>query len=495
MNLKNIPYFLARQDSISPFHRVLPLYLCIISLIYIATTPSHKAFAQGITACAGYYDAIITLDPEQFNAHALWRALEGDPEGYDRFYDATNGPGGLTIAAGVTSSRLSPSLSPYIMAFNPNGKVIWQVQDQTPLHETIHRIVYIDGQYVTLGDIEHKDSGRLGLAIGFYDLQGKLLNKKHIFDSDFMHHAHAGAGAGGAKTSPSTTGPNGQFDYTAIDLIQPRANISSPITLLASAQHHNDPDRQYAFLLQIDPSGEIIRRRNYQPGPANKLLGLTMLPDNTFIATGWIMQDNGRKAGWVARLGENGYLMWQRPYRRGRESSLNRAILHPHGGFVALGESDPAGASAPNDNKAAWAMWMDEDGQELWQRYWRSNYDLTAKDGLAPNGDHLEILIGAVSKDIDHRDHAKILTLTLRGQLIREDAFMEGGLTTPEALINAQGGHRAIIGYAQTLFSTGQVDASINIQSRRASEPGIYDAWLLMSPPAPPFQDPCAPNR
>ena len=434
----------------------LCLFIVLVGLSGVTTAAYGQTSIRGLD-CAGIYDAIITLPKVSFDTPTVWRALEGDELGFDQFRDVAKGPVGTLVGAGVTSSEENKTLSPFIMAFSSKGDIKWENRSSTDSHKTIEAIVRIDDQYIAVGNLENPETNYNGIHVAYYDREGKITSEKEIFDD--------------------------VYDFYAMDIAKHKDDGS--VTILGWADNPADRTDKFSFLMQLDKTGEIVRRRNYQPGPNNKLLSLTRLFDGSYMAAGWIMLDDGRKAGWGVRMGKSGYLMWQRSYRRGKNAVLNKAVPHPNEGLVLIGESEPT-QPPPNDQTAAWGMWVSPSGEPVWQRFWRSEYHLSGQDGISVDGNRLQILVQAKADDVKKRDHVKILTLTLRGQLIGEEAYMEGGNTVGKTLVKTYQGHRSVAGYAQTVFSMGDPDAP--------GEVGIYDAWLLMANAPEPFTDPCKPG-
>lgn len=432
---------------------------CFIACVFAMAIPSTNA-QNGVRplACAGIYDAIVTLNKPRFDIPAIWRALEGDEYGFDQFRDATIGPDDTIVGAGVTSTQDNKALSPFLMAFSMDGQTVWQVRQDTSDIRSLENIVHLDGVYFAAGNIEDETTRYNGIYIAKFSEQGQQLLDNKFFDKTYHYTAT------GLAVSPSGEG----------------------VSVLGWAKNPNDVTDRYSFLLQLDKDGKLIRKRNFRPGPNNKLVSLSALSDGTFIATGWIMQESGRKAGWVVRMGHTGYLMWQRSYRRGKDAILNNATSHPGGGFIVVGESDPYEAVTDNDNKGGWAMHITSAGEPVWQRFWRGRYDLSGRDVTVFNDNRIQALVQASTVDASKRSHAKILSLTLRGQLIEEEAFMEGGNTTAIRLLKASGDRRALTGYAQTVFSLAGGGSQV--------DRGIFDAWLLLANAPEPFTDPCSPD-
>lgn len=407
--------------------------------------------------CAGLYTAIVKLNATRLKTPFVWRALEGDEYGYEQFRGATRGPAGTIIAGGVFSPPDNDYLNPYLLALSSKGDVKWTDKTVQEQDKTIEAVARLGDQYVTLGDVINPDTRFRGIHIRIYDMQGNFLKEKNIFD----------------KT----------YDFYAMDMaVNKDQDIAS---LLVWVKNPSDKQDQYASLLQISAQGDVIRRRNYRPGPENKLLSLTPKADGTFIATGWIMQDDARKAGWVVRLGPSGYLMWQRAFARGKNAVFNAGQAHPDGGIIVGGYSEPV-QRPPDDKNAAWALWLDPSGEPKWERFWRADYNLKAQDIITIEGERIQIMVQANTKDADKRDHVRVLSLTLRGQLLEQELFMEGGNTYGRKFLQHPSGKRVLIGHAQTVFSLDEAGLG--------NYPGIYDSWGLMLNAPGPYTDPCKPG-
>ncbi len=438
------------QKNIS--FEAIPVFFLILLTASLVVDKSYAQDFEYRLDCAGLYDAIVKLRDSTFDIPAKWRIIEGE-DGFEKFYAVTEAvSGGRFLAAGVAIPETGKMNTPFLSLINEKGEVVWLKKEKNPYEETIKDIVTQNGRYIAVGEIHESERKKRGLRVAFYNANGDLELKKTFYED--------------------------RYTYEALD-IEPSFD-GNGFVILGWANNEDSEIDHFAFLLHVDDKGEKLLRRNFQLGTGSKLLKLNPVGDSSFMATGWIRQEAGRKAGWLVKIGKRGEIMWERSYPRGREAILTRAISHPDKGYLVIGKSDPFGKM----NISAWGMWVDVSGIKKWERFWHGDdFDYEARDAITLDNSRFNILINAEPKDDNGRRHPLVITTTLRGQVFDYEAYMEGAHTEAFALYKTFMGDRILAGNAQTAFSMrgGNVLSNAN----------IYDAWALEMKDPQPYTDPC----
>lgn len=230
-------------------------------------------------------------------------------------------------------------------------------------------------------------------------------------------------------------------------------------------------------LFWVDKEGRPVLKRAYLPGVQNKPEYVGRLQNNNLAVTGRITDNDGRESGWVMKLAENGDIVFQRPYARGADSVVRSAISYGQSDMIAVGDTIPNAG-----DKAAWVMKLDGNGNILWQKYLTGKYVYTGIDSLvAPDG-RINILVAGKPSIYGGREHARVITLSNAGQVIGDEAYLEGSNSIPFRFM-AQNGLRYLLGTSQTSVSKAT--------SEEGAEYVTYDMWLLGLPALPVYQNPC----
>lgn len=230
-------------------------------------------------------------------------------------------------------------------------------------------------------------------------------------------------------------------------------------------------------LFWVDKNGRQVLKRAYLPGVQNKPEYVGRLQNGNLAVTGRITDNDGRESGWVMKLAANGDIMFQRPYARGADSVVRSAISYGRSDMIAVGDTIPN-----TGDKAAWVMKLDGNGNILWQKYLTGKYVYTGIDSLvAPDG-RMNILVAGKPSIHGGREHARVITLSNAGQVIGDEAYLEGSNSIPFRFV-AQNGLRYLLGTSQTSVSKATLE--------EGAEYVTYDMWLLGLPALPIYQNPC----
>lgn len=243
------------------------------------------------------------------------------------------------------------------------------------------------------------------------------------------------------------------FDYTLQRLVP--ADGGGFMAVVNAVNHANDADR-YGIIMRFNRDGAMAWRRAYRTGNGNDIRDLARLPDGQYMAAGMSRMENGFEAGWAMKLGADGTIVWQRSYPRGAASSLSFAAALPTAengtpDIVLLGDSRPL----DDEPGAAWIMKIDGAGEPLWQRYIRRNDFTLMPLGILTEPDgRFTVALNAEGVDEkdepQRRDHVRLFTVSPRGVLIEDEAYIDGIEAEGAAFFRGAEGIRVVIGTIQS---------------------------------------------
>jgi hypothetical protein len=249
--------------------------------------------------------------------------------------------------------------------------------------------------------------------------------------------------------------------------------------IAAEAVSRKNPNDSYSVLIWVDKDGKRITQKEYLPGVINKPEYVGRLANGEIVMTGRVQTENGGVAGWVLRLSPKGEIIYQRPYARGADSVIRRAVPTGDGGMIVVGDALPAGAG----DKAAWVMKLDAEGEPVWQKYLTGKYSFGVVDIIRVSEGRINVLLSGKPSNEGGRQFARIATFSSDGVLMGDESFIEGSNAIPVRLVE-QSGKRYLLGLAETGFSKADVPDELKYIA--------YDTWIMGIPELPAYKDICA---
>lgn len=446
----------------APIRSFLILFACV-GVIYAPTATAQEMERAEDIRCATVAEEIITLKDPDFNTATIWSALYGE-EGMERIADIIPSHGvdeddkSFVIVGAYTKDQDDQIEKPFITKLDNRGRPVWENKEETNFNKRPHRVLKTATGYVVLGDIEN-DKGAQGGYLAFYTKDGKRAKQYPILEKGYALKVH--------DLAPSKTGKS--YIITAS-----RSGIDA-----ADAESK----KTEVVLYKITTEGKRLWRRQYSPGLSTALYNIQLAPDGNYTLTGEIEQANGRKAGWVMRVDDNGALMWQQPYPRGAMARLLDAHTHDDLSISVVGQV----RGLREKNKSAWIMKLSANGDVLWQRYYQGRHHFNAPSMIGHDDGRLSVLMDGVVADRSNRSfdrgHVNLLTFSPRGYLMNLESFTDGQ--------NAQGlmlksGHieeRLIVGHAQSVMPDDMDAGKLSSY--------VFDGWVFAATALDPYDDPC----
>ena len=433
------------------------IFIRFILAFLFLVLPSGRVQAQN---CDTVYEQITKLRPPSLGQYTVWDTLYGE-DGMEQFADfLPMDDGGVLAAGSYTKDEEDQVYKPLLVRLDGRGRVVWEVREESTTHKTIDKIVGLPKGYVVLGDIKDPKKGD-GIYVARYTQDGQRKSQKTIFKTG------ADLDAVGIVRSADQKGV-----IVAVQL-HPRGKEGDKA-------EEKTRDGRYGLVYRLTESGKIVWHRAYTPGMDTAFHGLKALGGGLYMLTGQIRLEDGRLAGWLVRVNENGAMDWQQTYPRGQESSLQAFGLYHDGHMIVGGHAKPLGRG----HEAAFIARLDAAGQAVWQRYYTGPFHYAVSDILTYPDGRIVALTDGSAMDFQHTSHARLLTFSPRGYLMdMEDYSHSYGARGLRLLRNDETGDRVLTGYARTRIVDAETPADV--------PPNAFDAWVTAAVPLDPYEDPC----
>jgi len=258
--------------------------------------------------------------------------------------------------------------------------------------------------------------------------------------------------------------------------------------ILAAAVGNEKSDLFHAAIYHLNLKGDVTDTHAYMPGLDNRLRGLSATSKYEYVASGYLRGEDGRITGWILKLNEDGSLIWQRQYPRGKSAQINKAVPFVTESLIAAGTTEPLNGG----NSAAWVMMIDEGtGNVVWQRYYTDALDQAATDAIV-NADGLASIMvqntkpAGVEATEDTEDFIRLLTVNERGVLTISDEYFNGAGAQGAQMIGGRAGERIIL---------ARTDIVYKIEPKPGQEVETlkhgWDGLIVAGAPMEHFDDPC----
>lgn len=439
-------------------NKILFLVALIGVFCTVLLTPVHHVRAQ---ECATDYELIFNLNDGDRSSPSVWHGVYGELPSEERFVAALPSEGSDHVAVGLFNE--TPQATPELLfvRMNNRGREVWAKRHIIlGLSDIVAMRAYNDGYLVVANVEEGQARGKAWL--GFFNAQGELKRSARVGDKGSL---------------------------TAHDLVV----SSDEKTFMLAAEIDVEGRKPHAKLYILNTKGQVKKTRSFLPGLQSAVLDINYAPGGGYFVSGHAEVARERRAGWVMRLNNDGGLVWQREYPRGRAAQLSVAHAYPEDGLVVAGFSEPVDGGL----NGGWLMMLDGlSGEIRWQRYYTGRYSYSVKDLVVSNNGLLSVLLdgnAAVGAPVDEVnaphaqfDYAGLLTVNPRGRLLYSDFFYNAQGTDAQQLYFGKGSERMVVGHTDRRYTLEAVEGGREEEIKRG-----VDAWLLAGNKADPYTDPC----
>ena len=450
------------------------LIAACLGLIGVAVLPS-PARAQ---MCDTLFEVISTLKLPSYGFPTIWDADYGQPARMVQFASGISLEEGTIMAyAGTLDAKTYKPLETGLVELNRRGRAMTEKFYAAKPGEQPAGMIKQDDRFIAVSNIRIGVRNDKHVRISWYDRQG-------VYKKDMTFYDAA-------------------YDYEAEQIVP--AVDGKGFAVLVHAVSRKDPKDQYGMLSRYTADGKLVWKRAYRPGVNNMLAGLTHTDDNAYLATGKIIMDDGRMAGWILKLGYDGTILWQRTYPRGKYSVLNAGAVSvkktPDGTsfYLVAGEAEPA----DNGPYAAWVMEVDPQGEPIWQRYLRRlDYTFAAQDVRAQADGRIAVTINATAdttKVSTNQDHIRLVTLSPRGIMIDDQSYLNGLKARATSILETKQGDTVV---TATVLKE-QKESEEEFGPKKAVPEGqqpekpapLQEGWVMVVPGPGEYNDPCLRRR
>lgn len=426
--------------------------LCFTVLAGAGFYPNFAVAVDALDPCKVVEEEIIPLRVPNFDQAALWKKTSGvkgaeRPRALMQVVDGGQIMVGSSIPYDDKTGLGSPEIQ--MVRTDKNGKIVVEKWITVKNLKTVADALLLKDRVIVLSQVgTDKDDG---IVLHFIN------------------------GAGVERSSTPITDKKLRLIPKSIMA----AVGGQHLIIAAEAISRTNPDDSYSVLIWTDKDGKKLVQKEYLPGVKNKPEYVGRLDNGEIVMTGRVKTEDDRDAGWVLRLSSKGDILYQRPYARGGDSVVRRAISAGNGEVIIVGDALPAATG----DKAAWVMRLDSEGNPIWQKYLTGKYAYSGIDVVALGDGRLNVLMAGKPTNAGGRAYARVVTMSMDGVLIGDESFIEGSNAIPVRLIE-QEGKRYLLGLAETGFSKDNVGEELKYIA--------YDSWILGLQGLPEFTNPCA---
>lgn len=402
-------------------------------------------------SCTPVYEEIVPLRIPNFDQAALWKRTVGI-QGIDRPRALMRVADDSVIAVGESLSYSDkaglgvPRLQ--MVRIGKDGRVLVQTYSDIPNLVSVADALLKKTAVVVLSHLDDKGHGAAVLT----SLNGAGVRKGEVTIRDPK-----------ISIDPKSLVALSTGDY----LVLAQTKASGPAALPTTS------------LLWVAPDGTIRHMKDYLPGVSTLPETLRRGEDGSFLISGRLQNEQNQDAAWLMKVRSDGEMVFQRPYARGRNSTLRLASGLADGSVIAAGESIPSGEG----DKAAWIVRMDLSGNPVWQKYLTGKYSYAVSDLVTQADGRITVLLAATPTQYGGRRFARVVTLSPEGSLLSDEAFLEGSNAIPFRIL-VEADRRVVLGMAETGFATEQHKDDLQYVT--------YDSWFMGVDPLPVFANPCS---
>lgn len=175
-----------------------------------------------------------------------------------------------------------------------------------------------------------------------------------------------------------------------------------------------------AFLLHVDSMGNYLWSTHYGGTEAEVGRRVMHLPGDGYYIAGYT---NSIGAGgydyYLVKTNESGVQQWEKAYGKSGWERVNDAALTSDDGVIMVGETN----SNPTDNKDAYIVRTDNNGDTLWTKTFGSDLGEDYLSGIEPLNDSVFYMVGSVYVEDSTLNKAYIMKMKEDGTLLWSDTI------------------------------------------------------------------------
>jgi hypothetical protein len=212
--------------------------------------------------------------------------------------------------------------------------------------------------------------------------------------------------------------------------------------LVAGSTRSIVPNTMVGWAICIGSDGNAVWNQTYLLGSGVELRYAINLTNGFLLIGNEYLADGGIR-GLVMKIDDLGTVLWQTILGSNQTDTLYSGFAVP-GGFVVVGYTSSNGGAQPQ----AWAVKVDNDGNQVWSKTYNFAQDTVAKAGvLAPDGGY--VVAGYTDPRSEGIYDFLLLKLDTDGNLVWNCTYGSSGSQEAKSITLAQDGY-VIVGDTQS---------------------------------------------
>jgi len=168
--------------------------------------------------------------------------------------------------------------------------------------------------------------------------------------------------------------------------------------------------------------------------------------DGSFIVFGFVQsKDEGREDGWIAKLDENGEIIWDKAFGGSQNDEVFSGIKTVDGGYVICGFTESKGAGGYD----AWIAKLDENGDVVWDKAF-GGIEADVANSIIQTRDGGYALAGYTWSKGAGREDAWVIKLDENGEVVWDKTFGGSDEDVARCIIQAEDGGYVLAGYTES---------------------------------------------
>ncbi len=320
----------------------------------------------------------VRLDPD---GGVIWQRAYGGTRD-QRAHAVVETPDGGFVVAGTTTSFVNGRQSAWLLRLDSSGNVIWQKAiNGTGINVAAEVAITSDNGYIVTGYTNSTGGPGFNVWTFKLDSNGQILWQKTYggLGNDVSHWVIQTSDGGFLVVGGTTPFgvPGGKVLVLKLDStgkiqwqrtygngndhgITGEQTLDGGYVITGWLNASTTGNDQYAWILRLDPQGNMIWQKGYGGIGENFGVYLTVLSDGGFLLNGITTQyGSGGEDLWLLRLDSSGNAIWQKTYGgSGNDDPDSPVFPASDGGYAMLADTTSFGAGSTD----FWALKTDSNG-------------------------------------------------------------------------------------------------------------------------------------
>ncbi len=440
--------------------------LNFLGLFFLVSGVPSLAIAQ---QCTAIREVIVNFEVPNIGSYNLWDTAFGTKEQPEEFVSGfLTGTGGAVIG-GHRFGYNQDDMSIVLGELDRRGRKDWVQEHKIAGVDRIYKLLPVPDGFWIIGrqNISAHRQGVSRVWIGMFDHAGNLTGEKVIAEKG--------------------------VDLVPTDIIA--AHDGAGFLLSVKLVMNDGEKTRGSRVYFLNSKGGVVGKKSFLFGLENIIQKIAKVGQGKYAAVGRIRDTHRRWAGWVMVLDDGGGIEWQREYSRGSAATIDDVDGQSNGNIVVSGIARPA---IKNGDRAGWVMSVEQAaGDVVWQRYYVGKSNYVGRKLIAHSDGLISVLLSVAQKDegkpvflLDSEQknyaHARLLTLSPRGQIFTENTYFNGVSAEPFDMFLGKNNERVIIGRSKVGYTE-----AVSEENPQPLTEYSQDFWAVAGVSTDPYSDPC----